>query len=110
MMLLLDNRTLYADGLFFCYTEVSNGRDALQPGRYPVEAQYSHAHGQDLPRAAGLGWIGPASDRNGPQCDLVLGRVRAGDALLPCPTHVGRLLAMLETAEANGKTVELVVS
>lgn len=110
MKLLLDNGTLYADGIFFCYTEAGNGRETLQPGRYPVEAQYSHAHGQDLPRAAGLGWIGPANNTSAPQCNLVLGRVRKGDALLPCSAYVGRLLAMLETAESFGKFTELVVA
>lgn len=110
MKLLITNGTLYADGLFYCYAGVPNGRNDLQPGRYPVTAQFSHAHGQDLPNAVGLGWIGPAVRRDADQCDIVLGRVRGGDGVLPCASHVSRLLALLETAESRGSAVELVVS
>jgi len=108
--LTISNGTLYADGLFYCYVEASNGRDNLQPGRYTVTTQFSHSHGQELPNAAGLGWIGPAISIDAGECDIILGRVRGSDGVLPCASHVGRLLAILETAEARGSAVELVVT
>lgn len=105
MKLTLAGQSLYADNLFFCYAEAPHGRTALRPGRYPVSTQFSHTHGRELPLAQDLGWIGDDPDA----CDIVLGRVRSGDALLPCSAHVGRLLAMLEAAEGRGQTVSLVI-
>ena len=110
MKLSIEAGALYVDQLFFCYAGAGHERNALQPGRYPVATQFSHAHGQELPNAAGLGWIGPCIDRAAAECDVILGRVRGSDGLLPCSAHVGRLLALLETAESRGQTVELVVS
>lgn len=109
MKLTIEAGTLYADNIFFSYAGAGNGRDSIQPGRYPVTTQFSHAHGQELPNAAGLGWIGPAISRDAGECDIVLGRVRGGDGVLPCASHVSRLLAILETAESRGSAVELVV-
>ena len=109
MKLLLKNGALYVDQLFFSYAGAGNGRDALQPARYQVSTQYSPAHGCELPNASGLGWVGPAIGADAPQCDIVLGRVLNGDALMPCANHVGRLLALVETAEGRGAAVELVV-
>lgn len=108
MKLTLSRGILYADGLFFSYAEAGNGRSDFQPGRYEVEARYSHTHGQDLPIADGVGWFGPAVGTDAP-CDIVLGRVRAGNALLPCPSFIGRLLALIETAEDRGQTTTLVI-
>lgn len=108
MNLLISNGTLYADGLFYCYVEASHGRDNLQPGRYAVEARYSHSHQQDLPIADGIGWFGPAAKSDVP-CSLVLGRVRTGDAILPCPSYVSRLLALIEAADDKGQPVSLVI-
>lgn len=105
MKLTLSGHSLYADNLFFCYAEAPHGSSTLRPGRYPVSTQFSHAHGRELPLAQDLGWIGDDPDA----CDIVLGRVRSGDALLPCSAHVGRLLAMLEAAEGRGQTVSLVI-
>ena len=105
MKLTLAGRSLYADGLFFCYAEPSDGRTDLRLGRYPVSAQFSHSHGRELPLVQGIGWVGddPAA------CDLILGRVRSSDALLPCGAHVKRLLAMLEACEGRGQPVSLVI-
>ena len=105
MKLTLAGGTLYTDSMFFCYAETGNGRDSLRPGRHPVSTQFSHTHGRELPLVQDIGWIGddPA------ECDLVLGRVRKGDALLPCSAHVGRLLALVEAASDRGQTVSLVI-
>lgn len=105
MKLTLSGHSLYADNLFFCYAEAPHGRTALRPGRYPVSTQFSHAHGRELPLAQDLGWIGSDPDA----CDLVLGRVRKGDALLPCSAHVGRLLALIEAASERGAATTLVI-
>lgn len=105
MKLTLVNTALYADNLFFCYAEAGHGRDDLQPGSYPLSTQFSHAHGRELPLATGLGWIGD----DAAACDIVVGRVRKDDALLPCSGHVKRLLAMLEAAEGRGQASTLVI-
>lgn len=105
MKLALTDGTIYADNLFFCYAETGNGRTTLRPGQYPVSTQFSHTHGRELPLAQDLGWIG--DDPNA--CDIVLGRVRKGNALLPCSAHVGRLLALVEAAENRGSSVTLVI-
>lgn len=105
MKLVLDSGILYADNLFFSYAEAPHGRATLRPGRYSVSTQFSHAHGRELPLAQDLGWIGsdPA------ECDIVLGRVRSGNALLPCSAHVGRLLALIEAATERGAATTLVI-
>lgn len=107
MKLLITNGVLYADNLHLCYARPGNGRDDLPAGRHQVATSYSHIHGQDLPIVVNLGWFGPANDRHAPECDILLGRVLGSDGLLPCPAHVGRLLAMLETAEDRGEKVTL---
>lgn len=105
MKLLIENGTLYADNLFLCYAGAGNGRTGLSNGVYPVAAQYSHAHGTDLPHAAGIGWLG-ASD----QCDVILGTVRGRDVVVPSQGSLVRLLALLEAAEDRGQTVTLVIA
>lgn len=105
MKLCVPNGVMYADNLFFCFVEAGNGRTHLQHGSYPIRAQFSHAHSRDLPNAAGLGWVGDAPD----SCDIVVGRVRTADALLPCSGRVGRLLALLEAAESRGASATLVI-
>jgi hypothetical protein len=109
MNLSIQHGIFYVDNLHFCYARQGNGRSDIPVGRYPVSTQYSEAHGQELPRADGLGWIGPAISRDADECDIVLGRVHGGDGLIPCTTHVGRLLAMLAASENRGAAVELVV-
>lgn len=108
MRLLIANGTLYADNLFFSYVEAGNGRTDLQPGRYAVEARHSHSHQQDLPVADGIGWFGPALGSD-VECDIVLGRVRKGNVILPCANHVRRLLALVEAAEDRGQAISLVI-
>lgn len=104
MKLSIESGIMYADGLFVCFVGVGNGRDALQSGRYPCEATYSHTHGKNLVRVDGIGWAGAS-----PECDIVLGRVRNRDDVLPCPAHERRVLALVETAQDYGSAVELVV-
>lgn len=104
MKLSIKQGVLFAANLHFSLAEVPNGRDALQPGCYPVTVSFSHTHGEELARADGLGWIGAT-----PQCDIVLARVRGGNGSLPCAASVGRLLSVLERCEASGETVSLVV-
>lgn len=109
MKLSIKDGALYADNLFFSYCEVTHGSDSIQPGRYAVEARYSHHHGEDLPHVESVGWIGPATHRNDTTCALILGRIRGRANVLPCPSFVIRLLAMLNEAEDRGESVTLVV-
>lgn len=104
MKLTINNGVLHVDNLFFCYCEAGNGRFDLPDGTYKVTTTYSHHFGQDLPNAVGIGWIG--ADK---ECDLVLGRVRTGTGVLPCPGHVSRLLALLEADEDRGASATLVI-
>lgn len=104
MRLTIEDGTLFIDNLFFCYVGVGNDRTNLQPGAYPVATQFSHKFGEDLPNAHGLGWIGTH-----PDADILLGRVRKSDGILPCSGHLSRLLAILEAAEDRGALVELVI-
>ena len=105
MKLLISNGALYVDGLFFAYAGGKNGRATLRPGRYPVSTEFSPAHGRELPLAQDLGWIGDDPT----ECDVVLGRVRKGDTLLPCSAHVGRLLALVDASDERGATTTLVI-
>lgn len=109
MKLALKDGALYADNLFFSYCEVTNGSDSIQPGRYAVETRYSHHHRQDLPHVESVGWIGPADSRNDAPCAIVLGRIRGRNGVIPCPSFIVRLIAMLEAADERGSPVSLVV-
>ena len=109
MKLSIEQGILYVNNKYFSRCEASNGRDDLQLTRCEVSTQYSAAHKQELPHAFGLGWIGPAASLDVPECDIVLGSVRARQSLVPCASYVGRLLAILEVAEGSGKTNELVI-
>jgi len=108
MKLTLKLGVMFVDNFFFCYAKPGNGNVALSPGRYSVQTQYSHAHGEDLPNVEHVGWVG-AQSRNGVALDLVLGRVLNGQDLLPCAPTLGRLLALLEAAEDCGQAVTLEV-
>jgi len=109
MNLSIRDNTIYADNLKLCLCEAGNGRPNLPHGRYEVSTQYSVAHKQELPHASGIGWIGPATSHDVPECDIVLGSVRSNKSLIPCASYVVRLLAILEVVESAGKTVELVI-
>ena len=104
MKLEIDYPALYADGLFVCYVGAGNGSTAIQPGRYAVEATYSHAHRKNLVLADGLGWIGADAE-----CDVVLGRVRNRDGVVPCESFERRVFALVEAADDRGQASELVV-
>ena len=108
MKLAIKNNALYVENLFFCYVEIINGKP-LQPGHYAAETRYSHHHGEDLPHVESVGWIGPATHRNDTPCALILGRIRGRSNVLPCPSFVIRLLAMLNEAEDRGEPTTLVV-
>lgn len=103
MLLSIQDGALYCDGLFLSYCGVSDERQALRYGRYAVETRYSHAHGEDLPYVDGIGWVGPSSTRGDVACELALGRVRNRADVIPCPTFVVRLLALLEAADERGQ-------
>lgn len=109
MNLSIRDNALYADNLFLCYCEAGNGRTDFESRSGEVSTQYSIAHKQELPHAFGFGWIGPATSRDVPECDIVLCSIHAGKHIVPCTSYVSRLLAMLEVAEGSGKTVELVI-
>ena len=104
MHLSIRDGSFYADNMFFCYCEAGNGRPNLPTGRYEVSTQYAHVHGKTLPDAVGLGWIGSSRE-----CDVVLGGVRGRDGVVPSPSSLGRLLALLEVCEDDGKTTFLTV-
>jgi hypothetical protein len=104
MKLHIKENSLYADNMFLCYCDAGNGRNDLPVGRYEIAAQYSHAHGRELAHAYDLGWIG---DERG--CDVVLGRVRGRNGVIPSPASTSALLARLEVAEDAGRNVVLEV-
>ena len=52
----------------------------------------------------GLGWIGAS-----PECDIVLGGVRGRNGVIPSPSALGRLLALIEAKEDMGAIVMLEV-
>ena len=104
MNLSIRDGALYADNIFLCYCEAGNGRPNLPVGRYEVSTQYAHVHGKTLPDGVGLGWIGANRE-----CDIVLGAVRGRNGVVPSPSSLGRLLALLEASEDLGKTISLVV-
>ena len=95
---------LYADNFILCHCEAGNGRPNLPTGRYEVSTQYAHVHGKTLPDAVGLGWIGASRE-----CDIVLGAVRGRNGVIPSSPALGRLLAILEVCEDDGKTIFLTV-
>lgn len=105
MNLSVRDNTLYADNLKLCYCEAGNGRPNLPHGRYEVATQFSHVHGLILPDAIGLGWIGAS-----PECDVVLGGVRGRNGVIPSPSALGRLLALIEAKEDMGAAVTLEVA
>lgn len=104
MNLTLRDGVLYVDNLKFCLAEAGNGRPNLPTGRFEVATQFSHAHRAVLPDANGLGWLGAM-----PGCDVVLGSVRGRDGVIPSPSVVGRLVAVLEIAEGRGAPIWLEV-
>lgn len=104
MKLSLRDGVLYVDHLRFCLAEAGNGRPNLPVGRYEVATQFAHVHGAVLPDANGLGWLGAM-----PGCDVVLGSVRGRDGVIPSPSVVGRLVAVLEIAEGRGAPIWLEV-
>ena len=104
MNLLIKDGVLYADNLRVCLAEPGNGRPNLPTGRYEVTTQFSHIHGRILPDAIGLGWIGAS-----PECDIVLGGVRGRNGVIPSPSALGRLLALIEAKEDMGAIVMLEV-
>lgn len=105
MKLLLSGGSLYLDNTFFCFAEVGHGRTYLPAGQYSVGTEFSTAHGLDLPTVAGLGWIGAD-----PECDIVLGRVRGRDALVPCALSLNRLLKRIAWCEFTASPVTLEVA
>jgi hypothetical protein len=104
MKLKIEDGALYADNIRFCLVGVGNGRPNLPTGRYEVTTQYATVHGKVLPDAIGLGWIGASYE-----CDCVLGSVLGRNGVIPSQGSLGRLLALLEVAESNGRTVWLEV-
>jgi hypothetical protein len=104
MNLSIRDNMIYADNLKLCLCEAGNGRPNLPHGRYEVTAQFSHVHGRILPDAIGLGWIGAS-----PECDIVLGGVRGRNGVIPSPSALGRLLALIEAKEDMGTTITLEV-
>ena len=104
MNLSIRDNTIYADNLKLCLCEAGNGRPNLPTGRYEVATQFSHVHGRILPDAIGLGWIGAS-----PECDIVLGGVRGRNGVIPSPSALGRLLALIEAKEDIGAIVMLEV-
>ncbi len=105
MKLSIEQGILYVNNKYFSRCEASNGRSDIPNGRFEVTASVSHRHGRVLPQVHGFGWIGFDD-----QCDVILGNVRGKDDLIPCQHTVCVLLAKLEIAEDDGKTVWLEVT
>lgn len=104
MRMLIQNGSLYINNHYTCHARGPHGSSHLQPGTYAVTAQFSHAHGKDLPYAIGLGFLG-ADD----QCDVVLGRVLASNGVTPCASSVAQVMVKIELAEDDGKEILLEV-
>lgn len=105
MNLLIENGTLYVDNHNYCYAEAGNGRPSIPTGRYAVAIEYAHVHGDTMLDAIGCGWIGAT-----PGCDIVLGRVRNRDGVIPSKTDLGRVMHRVEAAiEQDGQDVLLEV-
>lgn len=104
MKLRIEDNEFYVDNLRLCHAGAGNGRPNLPTGRYEVVTQYSVHHGQILPDAIGLGWLGPFNE-----CDVVLGGVRGRNGVIPSPSSTNALLARLEIAEGTGQTITLEV-
>ena len=102
MRLTIENGALYVNNHFTCYAGVQHGSPSLQPGKYAVTPQYSHAHGKDLPYAIGLGYIGADAE-----CHIILGRVLAKHGCIPCPSSLAQVMAKIEVAEDDGKEITL---
>lgn len=106
MKVSIESGMVFVGNLYFSDCEATGGRENVQPGRYPLTAQYSETHGRELPHADGFGWLGADA-----QCDFILGRVRGKHGLIPCQATVQRLLNLINTAvDRDGKTVELAVA
>ena len=100
----LQHGVLYVDQVRFCFVGAGDGSSDIQHGSYPIETRYSHKHSQNLPHADGLGWFGFTAD-----CAVVLGKVRAGNGLIPSSNMVQRLLIVIETYEEAGRGAVLEV-
>lgn len=102
MKLVVQGNRLYVDGLLFSHCEVKDGH-GYKSFSGTVEARYSHHHGRELAISHGIGWLG--SD---PSCDIVLGRVVAGDGrVIPCSTTEARLMGLVNYTEEQGKRITL---
>lgn len=106
MKLVIDSGVLYVNNHNFCFVEKGsgNGRASLEPGTRAVRTQFSHTHDRVLPVADGHGWLGADAG-----CDIVLGRVRGRNGLIPSRSALDGLLAKIEAAEDNGSKVVLEV-
>ena len=100
----IQHGVMYVDQVRFSFVGAGDGRNDIQPGSYPVEARYSHNHGKTLPHADGLGWLGFT-----PDCAIIVGKVRAGNGLIPSSDMVQRLLLVIETYEETGRGAVLEV-
>ena len=103
--MLIENGALYVGNHFYCYAEAGNGRPSIPTGRYAVTPEFSHVHGETLLDAIGCGWIGATSG-----CDIILGRVRNSNGVIPSKTDLGRVMHRVEVAiEQDGQDVHLEV-
>lgn len=93
MKLLIDNGTLFADGVFLCYARSANARRYPNDGCYPVEI-LTDARGQYV-NVAGIGRVGA----DGSECSLILGSVLGASGVVPCAALVGKLLAIVENSK-----------
>ena len=92
MKLLIDNGVLFVDGLYLCYARSSDARRNQDDGCFKVEIR-KDARGPYV-HVDGIGRIGADAG----ECGLVLGRVLGRDSLIPCPTLVERLFALVENS------------
>ena len=89
MRLTLRGSHAYCDGLPFSHCGAGDGH-RLQPGSYPLRAEFSTTHGRELPFADGLGLVGAV-----PESAVILGRVLGRTGPIPCKLTEARLVSLL---------------
>ena len=98
MLLTIDNGTLLINNRYFSRAEAGNGREDIPTGFHKATVT------EEGIRVSGVGRIGADSDS-----DIVLGRVRGRDRLLPCADTVRLLLRDVSRAVGRGESITLEV-
>lgn len=89
MRVTIRGNTVYCNGIQFSHCGAGHGH-SLQPGSYPLRAEFSTEHGRELPFADGVGLVGAV-----PESAVVLGRVLSRTGPVPCKATEARLVSQL---------------